>query len=62
MWEPPDDADLEPAVRKRLLTLGARPWQVEMTLDVLVDVIAAPPPPDPELLPPIPPGDPLASE
>jgi ribonuclease D len=62
LWEPPDGADLSGAVRERLRTLGARAWQVDMTIDTFVDVISAPPPPPSELLPPIPPGDPLASE
>ena len=62
LWEPPDGDDLPAAVRARLLELGARTWQIDMTLDVFVDVISAPPPPPTELLPPIPPGDPLASQ
>jgi ribonuclease D len=62
LWEPPDGADLSTAVRERLMTLGAREWQVDMTIETFVDVIAAPPPSPSELLPPIPPGDPLASE
>ena len=62
LWEPPDGDDLPAAVRARLLELGARAWQIDMTLDVFADVISAPPPPPTELLPPIPPGDPLASQ
>ncbi len=62
LWEPPDGDDLSVAVRERLLELGARSWQIDMTLGLFVDVIAAPPPPPEELLPPIPPGDPLVSE
>jgi hypothetical protein len=49
-------------VQERLLGLGARQWQVDLTLDLFVDVIAAPPPSPSEPLPPIPPGDPIASE
>jgi ribonuclease D len=47
MWEPPDAsaADLPDAVTARLRELGARPWQVELTRDVLVQAIVAPPEP-----------------
>jgi ribonuclease D len=62
LWEPPVADDLAAAVQERLLGLGARQWQVDLTLDLFVEVIAAPPPPPSELLPPIPPGDPIASE
>ena len=45
MWEPPtgEDVDLTEAVGRRLTELGARPWQVELTRDLLVDAISAPP-------------------
>ena len=62
LWEPPAADDLPAAVQERLLGLGARQWQVDLTLDLFVEVIAAPPPPPSEPLPPIPPGDPIASE
>jgi len=43
MWEPPaDDGDLPAAVTTRLVDLGARPWQVELTRDVLVSAIESP--------------------
>ena len=32
LWEPPDGDDLSVAVRERLLELGARSWQIDMTL------------------------------
>jgi ribonuclease D len=46
MWDPPTGAEsgLEAAVAERLSELGARPWQVDLTRDLLVDVITAPPP------------------
>jgi hypothetical protein len=34
-------------VSDRLLTLGARQWQVDLTRGLLVEVIAAPPPSSP---------------
>jgi ribonuclease D len=45
MWEPPDvdDGDLAAAVSSRLADLGARPWQIELTRDLLVEAIIAPP-------------------
>ena len=45
MWEPPavPDADLPAAVTTRLRELGARPWQVDLTRDLLVEAITAPP-------------------
>jgi ribonuclease D len=45
MWQPPDDpeSELEAAVSDRLLTLGARQWQVDLTRGLLVEVIAAAP-------------------
>ncbi|HYO40404.1 MAG TPA: ribonuclease D [Nocardioidaceae bacterium] len=46
MWEPPalaDAADLRTAVADRLVDLGARPWQVELTRDLLAEAIASPP-------------------
>jgi ribonuclease D len=44
MWEPPsdDEGDLADAVGRRLTELGARPWQVDLTRDLLVDAIGAP--------------------
>jgi ribonuclease D len=62
LWDPPEADDLRSAVQERLLGLGARQWQVDLTLDLFVDVIEAPPPSPSEPLPPIPPGDPIASE
>jgi ribonuclease D len=45
MWEPPDgsEAELRDAVTARLQAMGARPWQVELSRDLLVDAIASPP-------------------
>jgi ribonuclease D len=45
MWEPPDgsDAELGQAVTARLSEMGARPWQIEMTRDLLVEAIVSPP-------------------
>jgi ribonuclease D len=62
LWEPPEDDDLSDAVRARLLELGARQWQIDLTQDLLVEVISAPTPPPSEMPPPIPPEDPLVSE
>jgi ribonuclease D len=62
LWDPPEGDDLSVAVRERLLGLGARPWQVDITIEVFLDAITAPPPSDTETLPAIPPGDPLASQ
>ncbi len=44
MWEPPTDPDddLAQRVADRLVELGARPWQIELTRDVLTDAIAHP--------------------
>jgi ribonuclease D len=46
MWEPPSvedsDGSLEESVTARLTALGARPWQVELTRDVLVEAIRSP--------------------
>ena len=42
LWEPPaaaDAADLAEAVAQRLAELGARPWQVELSTDLLVEAI-----------------------
>jgi ribonuclease D len=50
MWQPPDsglEADLEAAVAERLTSLGARRWQVDLTRDLLVEVIATQPPEPP---------------
>jgi ribonuclease D len=45
MWEPPDASgdDLTEAVGARLRQMGARPWQIEVTRDALVEAIASPP-------------------
>jgi ribonuclease D len=53
MWEPPtaEDADLAGAVAARLTELGARPWQVELTRDLLVEAIVSPPSPPVDPLP-----------
>jgi len=47
MWEPPraEGAALTDAVAARLTALGARPWQVELTRDLLVEAITSPPAP-----------------
>jgi ribonuclease D len=44
MWEPPTDPDddLGERVADRLTELGARPWQIELTRDVLVEAIEHP--------------------
>ena len=42
MWEPPadpEDDDLADKVAERLTGLGARPWQVDLTRDLLVTAI-----------------------
>ena len=39
-WEPPRTAE-EPAVRARLTELGARPWQVDLSADLLAQALAA---------------------
>jgi ribonuclease D len=46
MWEPPrvPTAAMPDAVTARLVDLGARPWQVELSRDVLVDAITSPMP------------------
>jgi ribonuclease D len=46
LWQPPDPAvdDLEDQVRTRLRDLGARAWQVELTLALLADAIRSPEP------------------
>ncbi len=50
LWEPPTGDDLPAAVGRRLTELGARPWQVELTRDLLVSAILDPAPePAPEL-------------
>jgi ribonuclease D len=45
MWEPPraEGAALTDAVAARLTALGARPWQVDLTRDLLVEAITSPP-------------------
>jgi ribonuclease D len=41
LWQPPgEDTD---AIAARLTELGARPWQVELTAEVLADAIVGPP-------------------
>ena len=50
LWEPPaaaDSAELADLVAARLTELGARPWQVELTQDVLVRSITEAKAPDP---------------
>ena len=47
MWEPPeaDDRRRSPTLlAARLTELGARPWQVELSLDLLVTAVTAPKP------------------
>ena len=46
MWEPPeaDAGDLADALAARLAQLGARPWQIELSLDLLLDAVTAPKP------------------
>jgi hypothetical protein len=67
MWEPPtppgdaDAAGLSDRVAQRLTELGARPWQVELTRDLLTDAILMPSDPaelelDPEPDPIVDPG------
>jgi ribonuclease D len=48
LWQPPDPAadDLEDRVSARLSDLGARQWQVDLTLAVLADAIRSPEPPE----------------
>jgi ribonuclease D len=63
LWEPPaaaDDPDLRTRVAERLAELGARPWQVELTVDLLTSAIASPPPVETPL--PIDPSDPLVAD
>ena len=45
MWEPPaaESTDLADAVAARLTELGARPWQIDLTRDLLVEAIVSPP-------------------
>jgi ribonuclease D len=46
-WEPPEgEGDLVGLIDDRLRSLGARPWQVELTGDLLADAVAAVPTPD----------------
>jgi ribonuclease D len=46
MWEPPSadqfDGSVEEGVASRLTELGARPWQVELTCQVLAEAIRSP--------------------
>ena len=44
MWEPPqgEDAEMPGLVAERLADLGARPWQVDLTRDLLSDAILSP--------------------
>ena len=46
MWEPPEAGagDLADALAARLAQLGARPWQIELSLDLLLDAVTAPKP------------------
>lgn len=48
MWEPPSleeaDGSLDERVAARLAELGARPWQVELTCDLLAQAIRSPGP------------------
>lgn len=42
LWEPPagvSGAELEAAVRAELTRLGARPWQIDLTIDLVVTSI-----------------------
>ena len=45
LWEPPDveEHELDDAVAERLRGLGAREWQVELTVEVLTDAIVKAP-------------------
>jgi ribonuclease D len=47
MWEPPvvEPAALPDALTARLRELGARRWQIELSVDVLVEAIVSPPDP-----------------
>jgi ribonuclease D len=63
MWEPPagaDDPELRGRVAERLAELGARPWQLELTVDLLTDAIASPAPVDATI--PIDPSDPIVAD
>jgi ribonuclease D len=53
MWEPPAAGpdELADAVTARLQELGSRPWQIELTRDVLVQAIISPPEPPATPLP-----------
>ena len=42
LWEPPDTADLSAGVSAELARLGARPWQIEVTLPVILAAITDP--------------------
>ena len=43
LWEPPDvSSSLESDVTERLTELGARQWQIDLTLDLLTDAIRNP--------------------
>ena len=46
LWKPPaaDSADMETAVGEELATLGARPWQIEITAPILTTAILDPKP------------------
>jgi ribonuclease D len=62
LWEPPTAGDLPDAVTRRLTELGARPWQVELTRDLLVAAILEPSAePAAELDDPVDPADPGAA-
>jgi ribonuclease D len=67
MWEPPggaEDPGLRQRVAQRLRDLGARPWQVELTVDALTEAIASPDPISLDSEQPIPldPEDPLVAD
>ena len=46
LWKPPaaDSTDMETAVGEELATLGARPWQIEITAPILTTAILDPKP------------------
>lgn len=51
LWEPPptdSDVPLVEAVAERLRSMGARPWQIELTQDVLATAILEAKPSDPK--------------
>ena len=63
MWEPParaEDTDLHERVAARLRELGARPWQVDLTVAALADAIASPEPVEEPLT--LDPTDPIVAD